>query len=92
MCLEFYRQAVVDYNSSNIEFHFLSSSGGNFVAATALSIQLSTRQHSEWPHKYVNTRMSAEKMERQLSFDEPIELQHQAAIISSSLCGGFGHQ
>lgn len=40
MCLEFYRQACLDYDASNIEFHFLSSGGGNFVALGATSIQL----------------------------------------------------
>lgn len=40
MCVEFYRQAGLDYNASNIEFHFLSGGGGNFVAVSAMSIQL----------------------------------------------------
>lgn len=40
MCLEFYRQAGLHYNASNIEFHCLSSGGGNFVAVSAMSIQL----------------------------------------------------
>ncbi len=35
MCL---RQAGSHYNATNIEFHFLSGSGGKFVAAGALSI------------------------------------------------------
>lgn len=39
MCLEFYRQAGLDYDASNIEFHFLCG-GGNFVAVSAMSIQL----------------------------------------------------
>ena len=40
MCLRFYRRAGLDYKASNIEFHFLSGSGGNFVAVSAMSIQL----------------------------------------------------
>lgn len=43
MCLEFYRPAGLDYDASNIEFHFLSSGGGNFVALSDSSIQLRTQ-------------------------------------------------
>lgn len=66
MCLEFYRQAGLDYNASNIEFHFLSSGGGNGCDSCNNTVESWVNEAanllSKWRYKYVNARMNMEKI------------------------------